>query len=186
MTEIKPISISAPKKNEDISAYRTQVEASGKTVAAIDFNGDGKFNYGKQYGDTIKIFDWDAKTATGHHLVKSGEISVGANAGEVDTTTVPLGKSLLKTFKGLSQKEISAKCPGAILVNPDNKDKFEEGSTIMIKSSDGSRHNIHYVKNGELPATTLKMTGATSDTDVKSDKGIMAGSVVWADIPAKK
>lgn len=175
-----------PKRGQSIEDLRTKYNQAGQDIAVIDANNDGKFNYGKEYGDTIKIFDWDNKTATGHHLVKKGEVDVGANAGAIDTTTAPLGRSLKKTFQGLSQKEIQAKYPNSILVNPKGEDKFTPGSTIILTGADGKRHNVHYVADGEVPAQTLKMTGAKDMSEVKSDKGVLSGEMVWKDVTISK
>ena len=174
----------APKRGEKFEEIAKR--ADRKTVVArVDGNGDGKFNNGETAGDTIKVFDFEKGRATGDHLVKRGETGVSTPAGKVEHSEVALGRSLKKTFDGLTDEEIGETVPGAILVHPKGGKKFEPGATIMFRSQDGTRHNIHYVKNGELPATTAKMTGAKSINEVKSDKGIMADEVVWFTMPSK-
>lgn len=173
-----------PQKGEKFDEIEKRIDTN-QILARIDHNGDGKFNNGKEKGDTVKIFDFNSGRATGAHLVKKGELGMSTPAGQVEHTEVPLGRSLKKTFAGKTEEQIQKVVPGAILANPRYENIFDQGSTLMLKSKDGTRYNIHYIKDGEYPAKIAKRTGAKSVDDIKSDKGIMVNEMVWFTIPQK-
>ena len=171
-----------PIKGQDFEVLEAAFGGKNKVTATIDNNKDGVYNYGKTEGDTIKVFDFQNGTATGHHLVKWGELGYTGctKAGNVDTTTVPLGRCLKKTFKGLNRKEIESICKDAKFIDKNKDGKFNDGDSIILYSNQEKyEHVIHLVKSGELPETTAILTGTDDLSKVKSDNGIMTGEVVW-------
>lgn len=178
-----------PSKGQDFEVLEATFGGKNKVTATIDNNKDGIYNYGKSWGDNIKVFDFEKGKATAYRLVKPGEVGMygGTPAGKVDITSTKLGYSLKKTYcgtdgnpKNLTRKQLQEITPGAYLYDADKDGKFSRGDSLMLPSiEDKSRHIIHWIDYKEPIETILKMTGTKDKSEIKSDKGLIANEIVW-------